>query len=78
MSLFLLKKFLFYIGVELINNVVLVSGVQQIDSVIHIHVSILLQILFHHRLLQDIEYSPLYYTVGPCCFSILYIVMCIC
>ena len=34
-----LKKF--YIGVQLIYNVVLVSGVQQSDSVIHIHVSIL-------------------------------------
>ena len=34
-------NFLFYIGVQLINNVVLVSGVQQSDSVIHIHVSIL-------------------------------------
>ena len=34
-------NFLFYIGVELINNVVLVSGVQQSDSVIHIHVSVL-------------------------------------
>ena len=29
-------NFLFYIGVQLINNVVLVSGVQQSDSVIHI------------------------------------------
>ena len=37
--------FLFYIGVWLINNVI-VSGVQQNDSVIHIHVSILVQILF--------------------------------
>ena len=33
----------------------LVSGVQQSDSVIH------------YRLLQDIEYSFLCYTVGPCC-----------
>ena len=33
-------NFLFYIGAELINNVVLVSGVQQSDSVLHIHVSI--------------------------------------
>ena len=28
------------------NNVVIVSGIQQSDSVIHIHVSILFQILF--------------------------------
>ena len=32
-------QFLFYIGVSLINNVMLVSGIQQNDSVIHIHVS---------------------------------------
>ena len=38
--------FLFNIGVQLINNVVLVSGVQQSDSVIHIHVSVLFQILW--------------------------------
>ena len=31
----------------MINNVVIVSGVQQIDSVIHTHVSILFQILSH-------------------------------
>ena len=29
-------------------------------------------------LLQEIEYSSLCYTVGPCCLSILYIVGCIC
>ena len=43
---FFFFNFLFYIGVQLINNVVLVSGVQQSDSVIHIHVPILFQILF--------------------------------
>ena len=36
-----------------------------------------LQILFHYRLLQDIEYRPLHYIVGPCCFSIFCIVVCI-
>ena len=35
-------NFLFYIGVYLINNVAIVSGMQQSDSVMHIHVSILL------------------------------------
>ena len=30
----------------MINNVMLVSGVRQSDSVIHIHVSILFQLLF--------------------------------
>ena len=52
-------NFVFYIGVSLINNVVLVSGVQQSDSVIHTHVSILFQILFPFRLLQNIERSSL-------------------
>ena len=55
----------------MINNVVLVSGVQQSDSVIHIHVSILFRILFPFRLLQNIEPSSLSYTVGPCWLSIL-------
>ena len=50
-----------FIEVELIYDV---SGVQQRDSVIHIY--ILFQSLFHYRLLQDIEYSSLCYTVGPC------------
>ena len=45
------------------NSVVLISGVQQSDSVIHIHVSILYQVLSPIRLLQNIEQSSLYYTV---------------
>ena len=32
----------------------------------------------HYGLLQDIEYSSLCYTVGPCYLSILLIVVCIC
>ena len=36
------------------------------------------QILFHYRLLQDIEYSFLCYTVDLCWLSILYIVVYIC
>ena len=41
-DLFKKKKSLsFYVGIYLINNVVLVSGEQQSDSVMHIHVSIL-------------------------------------
>ena len=38
-------NFSLYIGVQLISNVMRVSGVQQSDSVIHIYVSILFQIL---------------------------------
>ena len=53
------------------NNAVLVSGVQPSDSVIHIHVSILFQIVFHFRLLQNIGQSSLCYTVDPCWLSIL-------
>ena len=63
----------FLIEVWLIYNVVLVSGVQQSDSVIHI----LLQILFHDRLSQDIEYSSLRSTVANSLLFILYRVVCI-
>ena len=55
----------------MISNVVLVLGVQQSDSVLHIHVSVLLQIVFPFWLLQNIEQSFLCYTVGPCWLSIL-------
>ena len=34
-----------------------------------------LQILFHYRLLQDIEYSSICYAANPCCISILHIVV---
>ena len=71
--------FLFYfifIGVQLIYNVVLVSGVQQSESVIHIHISTLFQILFPYRSLQRIEQSSLCYTVGPYQLPILYTVVC--
>ena len=54
----------------MIDNVMLVSGVQQSDSVIHIYVPILFQILFPFRLLQNIEQSSLCYTVGPCWLSV--------
>ena len=67
---------LFFIEVELIYNVVSISAVQQSDSVIRIY--ILFKILFHYGLSQDIEYSSLGYTIGPCCLSILYIVVCVC
>ena len=36
-----------------------------------------IQILFHYRLLQDLEYNSLCYIIGPC-LSTLYIVVCIC
>ena len=54
----------------------LIAAVRPSDSVIHIY--ILFHILFHYGLSQDIEYSSLCYTVGPCCLSIPYIIVCIC
>ena len=69
---FILKKFfLFYTGAQLINNVVLESGVQQSDSVIHTRASILFQIIFPFSLLQNIEQHSLCYTVGPCWLTVL-------
>ena len=74
-DLFLFKNIVF-IEVELIYNVVPVSPVQHSDSVIHIQ-TFFFHILFHYGLSQDIEYSSLCYTAGPCCLSILYIIVCI-
>ena len=51
----------------------LLQGVQQMDSVIHIRVSILFQILSPFRLLESIEQSSLCYTVSPCWLSFKYI-----
>ena len=42
------------------------------------YIYILFQIFFRYWLLQDIEYSSLCYIAGPCCLSVLYIVVCIC
>ena len=53
------------------NSIVLVSGVQQSDSGICMHVPIPFQILFPLRLLQKTEQSSLCYPVGPCWLSIL-------
>ena len=44
------------------------------DTFLHMHISIIFHILFHYRLLQDIEYSPLCYIVS-CCLDILYTVV---
>ena len=46
------------------DNAVLVSGVQQSGSVIHLHIYILFQILFSLRSLQRIELSSLLYSTG--------------
>ena len=41
------------------------------------HICILFYILFHYDLSQDIGYKSLWYTVGPCCLFILYVIVCI-
>ena len=38
---------------------------------IHLHIYIVFYILLHYGLSQDVEYSSLCYTVGPCGLSIL-------
>ena len=54
----------------------LFSAVRQSELVIHIYVHF--HILFHFCLPQGIEHSSLCYAVGPCCLSILYMIVCIC
>ena len=55
---------------QLTNNIVTVSGEQGRDSA-HTPVSILPQTALSSRLPHNIEQSSLWYTVGPCWFSIL-------
>ena len=43
-----------------------------IYSVIHMYTYIYILDYFPFRLLQNIEYNSLCYTVGPCCLSVLY------
>lgn len=50
---------LFCIGVQSINEAVLVSDAQQSNSVTHIQLSSLFQILFPLRLLSNLEQSSL-------------------
>ena len=69
-------NFLFYIGVYLINNVVIVLGEQQRDSAIHTHGSILPQTPLPSRLPHNMEQSSRCYTVSPCWLSILSIAVC--
>ena len=57
---------LFCTGMQSVNTVVIVSGEQQRDSVIHAHAPILLQTSLPSRLPHPIEESALCYMVGPC------------
>ena len=61
-----------------INNDVTVSGGQQRDPAIHIHVFILPQTPLPSRLPHNIEQSSMCYIVGPCWLSILNISVCTC
>ena len=38
----------------------------------------LFEFFFHYDFSQEIEQSSLCYTVGPCCLSILYVMICLC
>lgn len=49
-----LFKFLFFIQVQLMDSVVLVSGLYQRDSVMHIYIYILFQILLNMRLSSNL------------------------
>ena len=50
-------------NLSLVYHIVLVSGVQQSDSFIYIHISIVFQILFPCRVLQNTEYEfPMLYS----------------
>ena len=60
----------------LASNVVMVSGEQWRDSVIHIHVFILLQTRLRSKLPYNTEQSSLCYTVGHCWLFILNIAEC--
>ena len=57
----------------------LISSKQSDFVQIDMYISIFFFVIFpHYSLLQDIEYSSLCYTVGPCWLSVLYILVCIC
>ena len=60
------------------NSVVLVSGLQQSDSVMHTCVSNLFQVLLPFKLLPNIEQSFPCYTAHPCWPSVLNIGVCAC
>ena len=63
---------------NIICNIHIYMHINICEYILHIYVYILFQIHFPSRLLQDIEYSSLCYTVGPYFLSILCIPVCIC
>ena len=63
----------------LLYQVLLISAVQQSDSVVHIHAFLFKNLLFHYGLSWDSEYSSLCCTVvGLHCLSLPYVKACIC
>ena len=75
---FLLFSFSAYIGIYSINNVVIVSGGQQRDSAMHMHVSVLPQTPLASGLLHNIEQCSFCCIAGPCWWSTLNIGVCTC
>ena len=69
--------FLIFIGVQWIYNMVLVSAIQQSESVLYIYIHLfpLFQIHFPYRSLQSIQQSSLHCTGGPYQLSVLYIIV---
>ena len=59
-------------------NVVLTSAVQQSDSVIHIHLSTLFQILSPYRLSENMEQSSLCFKADAHELSIPHASVCMC
>ena len=59
-------------------NAVLVSGYSTgMQLCIYMHMCIPFQVLFPHRLLQNIEYSPLCCTLGPGCLFYILLLSCV-
>ena len=64
---------LYFIEVQLIYSAVTFRCTANTQT----HIHLFFQILFPHRLLQNIEYNSLCYTVSPYWLSILYILLCV-
>lgn len=62
---------IFKISMQLIYSCILISAVQQSDSLV---ATFFFHIIFHYHLLQEAGYSPLRYTEELCCLSILRVV----
>ena len=73
-SLYFQDIFLFF-EVWLIYSASCIQQVYNVSGIyicVCVYIYILFQIIFHFRLLQDIEYISLCYTAGLCCSSILH------